>query len=87
MNSYFLFFIEHLRTAASETVTENSLGNSTWCEKCSDRDKKLMICPLDVGLGSKFTRATQPSILKNKIQKSISQCLMTGLQSLTKKNR
>ena len=42
MNSYFLFFVEHLRTAASETVTENSLGNSAWYEKCSDRDKKLI---------------------------------------------
>ena len=37
------FFIVHLRTAVSETVTENSLGNSTLGEQFSARDEKLHI--------------------------------------------
>ena len=37
------FFLEHLRTAASETGTENSLGNSARGEKCSARNEKLHI--------------------------------------------
>ena len=41
------FFIEHLRTAASEIVTENTLGNSA-------RNGKLhIIIPIDVWGGSK----------------------------------
>ena len=35
------FFLEHLRTAASGTGTENSLGNSAQGEKCSARNEKL----------------------------------------------
>ena len=45
------FFIEHLRTAASETVTENSLRNSA-------RNGRLhIISPVDVSLGSKCASA------------------------------
>ena len=36
-------FLEHLRTAASETGTENSLGNSAWGEKYSARNEELHI--------------------------------------------
>ena len=37
------FFIEYIRTATSETVTENSLGNSYRGEKFSSRNEKLHI--------------------------------------------
>ena len=35
------FFVEHLQTAASEAVTENSLGNTVRGERFSARDQKL----------------------------------------------
>ena len=38
-----IFLLEYLRTAASETGTENSLGNLTRGEKCSARNEKLHI--------------------------------------------
>ena len=37
------FFLEHLRTAASKTGAENSLGNLARGEKCSVRNEKLHI--------------------------------------------
>ena len=37
------FFLEHLRTAASETGTEKSLRNSVRGEKCSARNEKFHI--------------------------------------------
>ena len=37
------FFIEYCRTATSETVTYNNLGNSSGGEKFSARDEKLHI--------------------------------------------
>ena len=37
------FFLEHLWMAASETGTENSLGNSAQGEKCSALNEKLNI--------------------------------------------
>ena len=55
------FFIEHLRTAASETVTGNSLENS-------GRNGKLdIISSIDVWLGSKWASA-QRLILKNRMK-------------------
>ena len=55
------FFIEHLRTAASKTVTEESLRNSA-------RNGKLhIISPVDVWLGSKWGSA-QRLILENKMK-------------------
>ena len=55
------FFIEHLRTAAFKTVTEDSLGNSA-------RNGKLhIISPVDVWLGSKWDSA-QRLILENKMK-------------------
>ena len=35
-----IVFIEHLRTAASKTFSENSLGNLARCEKFSARNEK-----------------------------------------------
>ena len=53
------FFIEHLRTAASKTATENSLGNS------AQNDKLCIISTVDVWLG--FNCASAPGIiLKNR---------------------
>ena len=55
------FLIEHLQAAASETVTENSLGNSAVNEKCH------IISHVDVWLGSKWGSA-QRIILGNRIK-------------------
>ena len=55
------FFIEHLLTAASETVTENRRGNSV------PHGKLHIISPADVWLGSKWASA-QKVILKNRMK-------------------
>ena len=70
------FLIEHLRVAASDTVTENSPGNS------AQNDKLCIISPVDAWLGFKCASAKW-IILKNKMKnvenKAMLKCLMTGL--------
>ena len=77
-----MFFIEHIGTATSEAVTENSPGNWARAEKLhiisifSTRLTKLKflvraenlhkISPSDIWLGSKYVFAQRLSILKNR---------------------
>ena len=63
------FILEHLRTAASETITENSLRNSA-------RNVKLhIIRAVEVWLGSKWASA-QRLILKNRMKNAENKAML-----------
>ena len=79
-------FIEHLRTAASDIVTENSRGNSAQNDKLCI----CIICPVDVWLGFKCASA-QMIILKKLDEKCWKQSYTKMLNDWTvesqKRNR
>ena len=93
-----MFFIQHIGTATSEAVTENSPGNWARDEKLhiisifSTRLTKLKflvraenldkISPSDVWLGSKYVFAQRLSILKNRIKNIENKAIQKSISQL-----